>query len=74
MSETWLLVGVVVSIALLALKIRSQGTMCKVSRDLTGQVAIITGGNTGIGRETALGLAKRNCTVVIAARDVAKSQ
>jgi len=37
-------------------------------------VAIITGGSTGIGRETALDLAKEHCTVIIAARDLKKLQ
>ena len=50
------------------------GAECKVRRDLTGQVAIITGSNSGIGRETALALAREHCTVVIAARDVKKCQ
>jgi 2-deoxy-D-gluconate 3-dehydrogenase len=41
--------------------------------DLTGRVAIVTGGNGGIGLGMARGLARAGATVVVAGRDAAKS-
>lgn len=42
--------------------------------DLTGTVAIVTGGNTGIGLETTKTLAAAGATVIVPARDVAKAK
>lgn len=42
--------------------------------DLTGKVAIVTGGNTGIGLETVKTLSNAGATVVIPARDVEKAK
>ena len=42
--------------------------------DLTGKVAIVTGGNTGIGLETTKVLVAAGATVIVPARDVVKAK
>ncbi|KAJ3045495.1 hypothetical protein HDV00_009149 [Rhizophlyctis rosea] len=62
--------------AVVALRLYGAGgkaSKTDLKRDLTGKVAIITGGNGGIGYETALQLAKQNATVCIAARPSKKT-
>lgn len=41
--------------------------------DQTGRIAVVTGGNTGLGYETARVLAQHGATVVLACRDMAKA-
>ncbi len=41
--------------------------------DLTGKVAVVTGGNGGLGFETSLELARHGATVIIGARDLDKA-
>ena len=42
--------------------------------DLKGKVGIVTGGGTGIGRATALAMAKAGAALVIGNRDAAKGE
>lgn len=42
--------------------------------DLTGKIAIVTGGHTGIGLETTKTLVGAGATVIVIARDVEKAK
>lgn len=42
--------------------------------DLTGKIAIVTGGNTGIGLETVKSLANAGATVIVPARNIEKAK
>ena len=42
--------------------------------DQSGRTAVVTGGNAGLGLETARALASRGATVILACRDIAKGE
>ncbi|XP_036166636.1 retinol dehydrogenase 12 isoform X2 [Myotis myotis] len=50
------------------------GGVCRTDVQLPGKIVVITGANTGIGKETARELARRGARVYIACRDVLKGE
>lgn len=50
------------------------GTSCTINKDLSNHIAVVTGGNTGIGKETVKKISELGCKVIIGARDVEKNK
>lgn len=53
---------------------RSESESVSEMTDMNGKVCIVTGSNSGIGRETALALAEMGATVIMAVRNLERSQ
>ncbi|RDD40168.1 Retinol dehydrogenase 13 [Trichoplax sp. H2] len=64
----------VAGIALLILRSYNQGGSCHSKAKLHHKTVIITGGNTGIGKATAIDLAQRGARVILACRSESKGK
>ncbi|XP_076041325.1 retinol dehydrogenase 12-like isoform X2 [Oratosquilla oratoria] len=62
-----------ISLLLLFFRRIFAGGFCNSTKRLDGQVVVVTGSNTGIGKETAKDLSARGATVVLACRDIVKA-
>ena len=67
-------VGAVAIAVLYAGKTYFQGSRCHSTKSLKGKTVVITGANTGIGKETAVDLATRGARVVIGCRNLEKGK
>jgi len=73
-SPSFVTFWIVLVALLLAVRYVAAGPDCQYTTSLRTRVAIVTGGNTGIGQEAGLALARMGCHVILACRDPQRGQ
>ena len=74
LQHPFLVISVTLGTILMFTRRYFNGGVCYSKELLDGKTVIITGANTGIGKETAIDLAKRNAKVIIACRNVERGE
>ena len=69
-----ILVSIIVIVFMARLYLRMTCGICKSQKDMTGKVVLITGGNTGIGKELVRDLAKRNAKIILGCRSIERGK
>merc|ERR1739838_610697 len=74
MSVFLLVIGVLVGVGYIFHNVVVKGKRCTSKTKLHGKTVIVTGSNTGIGKETAIVLAKRGARVILACRSQQRAE
>ena len=69
-----ILICIITIILLFILRIFFKGGKCKSKHSMEGKVVIVTGASAGIGKESAIDLAKHGAKVILACRNEAKTK